>query len=106
MDRFALAKKIGAKPEIVCNQCGKSDKYDLNDIKATKNRTLGLIASLIFLVGTGLTVYVVLTEIFELANIYAISGLVGFIGIPYLIYEAINSSEQSKVAYFNAKIYG
>ena len=105
-DRFELAKKIGKNPELQCNYCNETHKYNLNEIKAVPNKILLLIASAIFLIGTGLTIYFLWDYFFKTSDIYSIAVLAGMIGFPYLIYEAINSIHRQKINYFNSKTFG
>lgn len=106
VDRFDLARKIGNEAELTCISCNTTSKYDLNDIKARPNKWTGLLAALVLIGGTLITLFFVLDWSIRLSDPHAIGAIAGLIVIPSLFYSAINHQQQQKVNYFNAKQYG
>ncbi|SEJ82405.1 hypothetical protein SAMN05192553_12015 [Cyclobacterium xiamenense] len=67
---------------------------------------VGIISVLIFLGGTTALLFYLWPYIFQISSVYAISGAVGILMIPFMVYQTINSGQANKVKYFNAKRYG
>ncbi|MGL1889711.1 MAG: hypothetical protein OCD76_24570 [Reichenbachiella sp.] len=78
----------------------------MNDINAEENQRTRLLSLAIFIGGTICLFIYILPYISEMANIYAISGFVGILTIPFLVYQGINSTHSGNVRYFNSKKYG
>lgn len=105
-DRFVLAKRRGEQVKLNCESCGTTKEYHVNDLKAEESRIVGIISVFIFLVGTTVLLIYLWPYIFQISSVYAISGAVGILTIPFMAYQAINSGQANKVKYFNAKRYG
>ena len=105
-DRFVLARKRGERIDLNCTSCGTGKQYHVNDIKAEESNIMSLFALFIFLGGTiGLFIYL-WPYFFRTSYIYAVSGLIGVLTIPFLIYQAISSTQAHRVNYFNSKQFG
>ena len=100
-DRVELSKTKGNKIELNCNHCGHTDFYHLNKIKATESKIAQIIALVIFVIGTPLTLYLIWDYIFRFTYIYVIAGLIGLIGVPFMIYSIIEKEQRKKVRLFN-----
>jgi hypothetical protein len=61
----------------------------VNRIKATESKIVKIIGLIIFLVGTPLVLLWIWDYIFQFTYIYVIAGLVGVIGVPFMIYSVI-----------------
>ncbi len=105
-DRFALAKKKGNQIELHCRYCNNRSKYHVNAIEAKANKRVNIIAISTSVVGTALLFFGAWNYLWELANIHAITGLIGVLTLPAGVYYAIVSTQQEKVRYFNSKKYG
>lgn len=104
-DRFVLARKLGEQIDLNCNSCGTWKQYHVNEIKAEENKIISLMALLILFGGTiGIFIYL-WRYIFNSSGVLAVAGLLGVLTIPFLVYQAINSSQSNKVDYFNSKKY-
>ena len=100
-DRVELSKSKGDKIELTCNHCGQTDFYHVNEIKATESKTAQIVGLIIFVIGTPLAFYLIWDYIFRFTNIYAIAGLIGIIGVPFMVYSVINRDQKRKVRLFN-----
>mgnify|MGYP006995672951 CR=1 FL=1 len=100
-DRVELSKSKGNKIELTCNHCGQTDSYHVNKIKATESKIAQIIGLIIFIVGTPLTLYLIWGYIFRFTYIYVIAGLIGLIGIPFMIYAIIEKEQRKKIRLFN-----
>jgi len=100
-DRVELSKSKGDKIELNCKNCGQKDFYHVNRIKATESKISQIIGLTIFLIGTPLVFIWIWDYIFQFAYIYVIAGLVGVIGVPFMIYSIIESEQRKKVSQFN-----
>lgn len=100
-DRVELSKSKGAKIELICKNCGLKDIYHVNRIKATENKIAQIIGLTIFLVGTPMVILWIWDYIFRFTYIYVIAGLIGMIGVPFMIYSAIEREQRKKVRQFN-----
>ncbi len=100
-DRVELSKSKGDKIELTCNQCGQTDIYHVNKIKATENKIAQIIGLIIFVIGTPLTIYLIWDYIFQFAYIYVIASLIGLIGVPFMVYSVIEREQREKVRQFN-----
>ncbi|MEQ8534877.1 MAG: hypothetical protein RIB86_23695, partial [Imperialibacter sp.] len=96
----------GERIQLVCDSCGSTGRYHVNEIKAEISKIVAVIAGAIFLGGTAGTLFFVWDYLFEKANIYAISGLIGLATIPFIFYQGINRHQTGRVTYFNTKRYG
>lgn len=105
-DRFMLAKNQGERIKLDCTACGKTKEYHVNDLKAEESRIGGIISLIIFFGGTTALFIYLWPYIFQLSSVYAISGTVGILIIPFMVYQAINAGRVNKVKYFNKKRYG
>lgn len=105
-DRFVLAKKQGERIKLNCKSCGTTKEYHVNDLKAEESRVVGIISVLIFLGGTTVLLIYLWPYIFQISSVYAISGAVGILTIPFIVYQTINLGQVNRVKYFNAKRYG
>ena len=105
-DRFVLARKKGERIKLNCSTCETSNDYHVNDLKAEEGKTLGIIAIFILFGGTTVVLIYLWPYIFQLTSVYAISGSVGILTIPFLVFQAINSGKEMRVRYFNSKRYG
>ncbi len=100
-DRVELSKSKGEKIELNCNYCGQKDFYHVNKIKATESKTAQVTGLIIFIIGTPLTFYLIWDYTFRVAHIDAIVGLIGIIGVPFMVYSIINMEQKRKVRLFN-----
>jgi hypothetical protein len=100
-DRVELSKSKGDKIELTCKNCVQKDLYHINRIKATESKVAQIIGLIIFLVGTPLVFIWIWDYIFQFAYIYVIAGLVGMIGVPFMIYSVIEREQRKKVRQFN-----
>lgn len=100
-DRVELSRSKGNELELTCRHCSETNLYHLNRIKATENKIALLIGLVIFFVGTPLTIFLIWDYLFRFTYIYVIAGLVGLIGIPFLIYSIIEKEQEKKVRLFN-----
>lgn len=105
-DRFKLAAKKGVKVELKCKNCNSTSNYHVNDIKAETNKKMSLIATLIFLGGTFALFIYLWDYLFRIADVFAISGLIGVLTIPFMVYQTITSEQENKVRNFNMYDYG
>ena len=105
-DRFKLAKKVGEKLDLQCKSCGSKQRTKMNDIKAEENKVMSLIASGIFFLGTIALLILIWDYLLVLLGAYAVSSLLGVLVIPFMVYQAMNSSQRERINYFNVKIYG
>ena len=105
-DRFVLAKKRGEKLSMICNCCGASRHYHVNELKARPNGMLLIAAGLILGLGTPAVIVLQFLFFADITNVYLIAELAGLIMVPYLVYKAIKSTHESRVNYFNNKYYG
>ena len=105
-DRFVLARKFGERIDLNCNSCGTKKQYHLNELKAEESRFISIIAMLIFLGGTTAIFVYLWPYFFRTSYVYAVSGLLGVLTMPFLVYQAINHGQSNKVKYFNTKQYG
>lgn len=105
-DGFVLAKKRGTQIHLNCDNCGTRKQNHANEIDAVENKGLRLTA-LIILIGGTIGIFIYLWQLFfRSSNVYEISGLVGILTIPFLIYHAIITSDMSRIKYFKRKHYG
>ena len=100
-DRVELSKTKGDKIKLTCKQCGKTDFYHVNKIKATESKIAQIIGLIIFIIGTPLTFYLIWDYIFRFTYIYVIASLIGIIGVPFMIYSIIEKEQTKKVRQFN-----
>jgi len=100
-DRVELSKSKGDKIELTCKNCGRKDLYHVNRIKATESKFAQIIGLIIFLVGTPLVFLWIWDYIFQSDYIYVIAGLIGMIGVPFMIYSVIEREQRKKVRQFN-----
>jgi len=100
-DRVEFSKSKGDKIELTCLHCGQTDFYHLNKIKATESKIAQLIGLTIFIIGTPLTIYFIWDYFFRFTYIYVIAGLIGLIGVPFMIYSLIDKDQRKKVKRFN-----
>ncbi len=100
-DRVELSKTKGNKIELTCKQCGQTEFYHLNKIKATESKITQIIGLPVFIIGTPLTLYLIWDYIFRFTYIYIIAGLIGIIGVPFMIYSIIEKEQRKKVKRFN-----
>jgi hypothetical protein len=105
-DRFELARKRGEKIDLKCRSCGTKDTYDVNDIKAVESKFIAIVALLLFLCGTTALFIYLWPYFFATSYIYAISGMIGILTIPFLVFQAINHGQLNRVQYFNTKRHG
>ena len=105
-DRFVLVKRRGEQIKLNCESCGTTKEYHVNNLKAEESKIVGIISFLIFLGGTTALLFYLWPYIFQISSVYAISGAVGILTIPFFVYQAINSGQANKVKYFNTKRYG
>jgi len=73
----------------------------VNKIKATESKISQIIGLTIFIIGTPLVFLWIWDYIFQFAYIYLIAGLVGVIGVPFMIYSVIEREQRKKVRQFN-----
>jgi len=100
-DRVELSKSKGDKIELTCNNCGQTDFYHLNKIIATESKISQIIGLAIFIIGTPLTIYFIWDYFFRFTYIYVIASLIGFIGVPYMVYSVLKREQKKKVRLFN-----
>ncbi len=100
-DRVELSKSKGEKIELTCKHCGQTDFYHVNKINATESRIAQIIGLTIFVIGTPLTLYLIWDYLFRFLYIYVIAGLIGIIGVPFMIYGIIEKEQRRKVRLFN-----
>ncbi len=105
-DRFQLAKRKGEQISLTCESCGTRKDYNPNDVTAEEKKTIGLMAVLIFVVGTAVLFVIIWKYVWRLNDPFAISGFVAILTIPFLIYQGISTTHSERVRYFNAKRYG
>lgn len=92
--------------ELLCSGCNTKAKYHVNDIKAESNKKIALFAALVFLFGTGGLLIFIWDYLFRIADVFAISGLIGVLVIPFMFYQVITSEQEQKVRNFNIYEYG
>ena len=100
-NRPRLAQKKGEEFELKCQNCKATCKYHVDEISAEENKSIQIVALVVFFLGTPLIIYLTWGYLFRLANIYAIGGLVGAMIIPFLIFTVINKGQEEKVRNFN-----
>lgn len=100
-DRVELSKSKGNRIELTCKKCGQKDFYHVNRIKATESKIAQIIGLIIFLVGTPIVFFWIWDYIFQFVYIYVVAGLVGLIGVPFMIYSVIEKEQSRKVRQFN-----
>lgn len=101
INRPRLVQKRGEEFELKCQHCKATCKYHVDEVSAEENKSILIVALVVFFLGTPLIVYLTWGYLFRLANIYAIGGLVGVITIPFLIFTVINKSQEEKARNFN-----
>jgi hypothetical protein len=100
-DRVELSKSKGDKIKLTCKHCGQTGFYYVNTINATDSKIAQIIGLTIFVIGTPLTFYLIWDYIFRFTYIYVISGLIGLIGVPFMIYSIIEKEQRKKIRLFN-----
>lgn len=105
-DRFKLAKKLGKHINLNCKSCGAPNTFHVNDIKAEESAIVSIVALIIFLGGTTSLFIYIWPYFFKSSYLYIVSGLIGILTVPFLVYQALNSGNANRVQYFNKKKYG
>lgn len=105
-DRFDLVKNRGEKIELKCKSCNSELKYDANDIKAVENKRIYLMAAIIFIFGTIGLFIIFWPYLLKSRNVYFVAAFTGVATIPFIVYQNIHRSQESKIKYFNTKRYG
>ena len=100
-DRVKLSAKLGANIELKCGACGEMAKYHVNKIYAVPNRLVTIISLMGFIGGTVLIVFYFGKYLTDLADVYAIYGIISVFAIPGMIYFTIKSVQESKSNLFN-----
>ena len=102
IDRVHLSEIKGTQISLDCSHCHNKGIYHPNKIKATHTKLALIITLLTLLVGTPLTLYFIWDYLFLRNSVYAIAGLVGMVGFPFIIYSIIESGQRDKIRHFNS----
>ena len=100
-DRVELSNSKGDKINLTCKHCGQKGLYHVNEIKATESKIGQIIALVIFIVGTPLTLLFVGDYIFQFNSVYGAAALGGLIGVPLIVYSIIDKDQRKRVRQFN-----
>jgi len=100
-DRVELSKSKGNNIELTCSNCQHQDFYHVNRINAIESKIAQIIGLTIFLVGTPLMFLWIWDYMIQFTYIYVIAGLVGIIGVPFMIYSVFEREQRKKIRQFN-----
>ncbi|MEO9967969.1 MAG: hypothetical protein ABJF11_19410 [Reichenbachiella sp.] len=104
-DRYALAIIRGQSFELICENCDKLSYYHVNQIRMDQNKAITLgILSLLIGCAMGL-IYYFWPQLTRAPIVLVIWGLIGMLGVLFLIYQEITTKHKSQVVYFNRRIY-
>lgn len=98
-DRVELSKTHGEHIEMRCKECGATDNYHVDELKAQNNKLLQLIALLIMIAGTALIVFFLRDYLFHPDGSLYLFAVI--IAIPSFMFQIITKSEQKKLNRFN-----
>lgn len=100
-DRVELSKSKGDKINLTCKKCGNKNLYHVNEIKAMESLISLLIGLIIFLIGTPMVLIFTWDYFFRFTFIYISAGLIGILGLPFMVYWVIENEQKKKVRQFN-----
>ncbi|MBZ9731647.1 hypothetical protein LB467_18325 [Salegentibacter sp. JZCK2] len=99
--RIEFSMNEGERKKIVCKNCGTNNEKHVNEIYASESKLALLIAGLIFLIGTPVTLYVMFEIMKVTRNHYMIWIIGGILLVPVFAYITISKQEQNRVSGFN-----
>ena len=100
-DKVVFAMENGEIVKLQCEKCGSQEKYHVDTFSTKPSKLSLIIASIIFLVGTPVTLFLVWDEIMNSGCILCITSLFIPIIIPSLIYGIMVKNDRIRVNYFN-----
>jgi hypothetical protein len=100
-DRIELAKSEGEFIEQNCKSCDNKTKNHVDDFQATPSKFAHVIASLIFLIGTPIVLYLIWDVLWMLKRSYSILVVAGLVLVPITVYVLILKDDRRKVRSFN-----
>ena len=92
-DRIDLKMKHGDKIKLKCKNCNSTRKYYIDNLKAKKSKVALLLALIIFVIGTPISL-ILLWNYVRQSGLYSALGLIFIISIPSSIYGIINKNEK------------
>ena len=100
-DKVEFAMKNGEFVELQCKKCGVKVKYHIDSFYAKSNKLSLIIATIIFLLGTPVTLYLVWDKITNSGCVLCITIIFIPIIIPSLIYGIMIKNDRIRVNAFN-----
>ena len=100
-DKVEFVMENGEFVEIQCDKCSTKEKYHIDTFYAKPNKISLIIATIIFLVGTPLVLYLVWDKIINSGCVLCITVIFIPIIIPSLIYGIMVKNDRIKTDAFN-----
>ena len=95
-DRVELSKSKGERIELTCKNCGYKGFYHVNSVKAIESKSLQIISLTVYFLGTPLMLIWFWDYILRFTYIYVIAGLIGLLGVPFMLYSVIEREEKEE----------
>lgn len=99
--RVEFAMENGNLINSKCSFCGLENILKVNRLYAKKSKSILIISSIIFLIGSAIGVYYVIKMIFEMKTVIGIAIIASGLLLPIWIYNILNQEERSRVNSFN-----
>jgi len=100
-DKVEFTMKKGEFVELQCKKCGMRGKYHIDSFYAKSNKLSLIIATIIFLLGTPIALYLVWNKIINSGCVMCIAIIIIPIIVPSLIYGIIMKNDRIRVNAFN-----
>lgn len=100
-DRVEFALRDGDEQIYFCKACGHEDKYHVDSFTAAPNKLIQVVASIVFLIGTPIGIYLLWDIIWAMTYSYAILGVAASGLIPIAIYMLLLRDDRRRVSAFN-----
>jgi hypothetical protein len=99
--RVQFAMNEGEIKKITCKNCNANNEIHVDELYAKKSKLAQILAGLMLIVGTPLTLFFILPALSGTRNNYLIYIIGGLLLVPVIIYGMMNKQDQTRVSSFN-----